>query len=125
MALSKHPCKNHPDKFSSRKCYQCKKHICIECHQKYFHHIFCSLKCVIKWRLRELLSVFKTSKELGWIVAIILLSNIVMYNLLVNRFEGPDEQISIRDDSTAVYPAPEGFIIDSLRHAIQGKFKIK
>jgi len=125
MALSKHPCKNHPDKFTSRKCYHCKDPICIDCHQNYFHHIFCSLKCALKWKIIDWLSVFKTSKEFGWLVAIILLSNIITYNLIVSRFEISDEKKGIEQDSMAVYPAPEGFVIDSLRNAIRGKFKIK
>jgi peptidoglycan/xylan/chitin deacetylase (PgdA/CDA1 family) len=124
MALSKHPCKNHPDKFTSRKCYYCKDPICIDCHQKYFHHIFCSFKCAVKWKISDWLSVFKTSKEFGWLVAIILLSNIIMYNLMVSRFEIRDEKSKSELDSMAVYPAPEGFVIDSLRNAIRGKFKI-
>jgi peptidoglycan/xylan/chitin deacetylase (PgdA/CDA1 family) len=124
MALSKQPCKNHPDKFTSRKCFYCKEPICIDCCQNYFHHIFCSLKCAIKWRITDLLSVFKTSKEFVWLVVIILLSNIIMYNLIVNKFEQPQQESNIMQDSMAVYPAPEGFIIDSLRNAVQGKFKI-
>jgi peptidoglycan/xylan/chitin deacetylase (PgdA/CDA1 family) len=124
MALSKQPCKNHPDKYTSRKCYYCKEPICIDCHQNYFHHIFCSLKCAIKWRIIDWLSVFKSSKEFGWLVVIILLSNIVMYNLLVSRFEEPDRKSTMQNDSMAVYPAAHGFIIDSLRQAVQGRFKI-
>lgn len=124
MASVKHPCKNHPDKFTARKCYYCKDPVCLDCQKSYFHHIFCSLKCAVKWRILDLLSIFKTSRELGWFVTIVVLSNIIMYSLLVNRFEKQEKHNVIVDDSTTVYPAPAGFGIDSLRHAIQGKFKI-
>lgn len=124
MAIAKQPCKNHPEKFTTRKCFHCKEPICIECHQHYFHHIFCSLKCAIFWRVKDIFSVFKTSKEFGWLLAIILLSNIILYNLIVSKFESIEQRGYAEADSFAVYPAPEGFVIDSLRNAIQGKFKI-
>jgi len=97
---------------------------CIDCHHNYFHHIFCSLKCAVKWRITDWLSVFRNSKEFGWLVGLIVLSNIVMYNLITSNFEQPPGRENAADDSMAVYPSPPGFIIDSLRQAVQGRFRI-
>jgi len=51
-----------------------------------------------------------------------------MYNLFVSRLDSSSGNIEsghIADDSSAVYPAPEGFLIDSVRQAIKGSFKIQ
>lgn len=40
-----HPCKNHPERLSHRRCYQCNEYICSECSSLAFHHFFCSARC--------------------------------------------------------------------------------
>ncbi len=127
MSLTKHACKNHPDKFTAKRCFYCKAPICKECHHKYFHHIFCSVKCTVQWRLRDLFKVFKLSNELTWFIVIVLLSNIIMYNLFISRVDSILQDTKNKktiNDSSTVYPAPEGFLIDSVRQAIKGTFKI-
>lgn len=128
MSLTKQACKNHPQKFSAKRCFYCKENICKECQKKYFHHIFCSLKCTVKFRIKDLFTVFKISNEFTWFVVVVLLSNIIMYNLFVSRFDSTLEKIELQKnsaDSTTVYPAPQGFLIDSIRQAIKGTFKIQ
>jgi peptidoglycan-N-acetylmuramic acid deacetylase len=39
-------CKNHPDKKTRRRCYQCKEYICSACIIRYDHHFFCSQDCI-------------------------------------------------------------------------------
>ncbi|KAA3617246.1 MAG: hypothetical protein D8M58_03330 [Calditrichaeota bacterium] len=127
MSITKHACKNHPQKFTAKRCYNCKAHICQECHKKHFHHIFCSLKCVVIWRAKTLLDMLKLSREFTWFVVVVLLSNIIMFNLFINRINSnlEMEPEKIANDSTAVFPVPEGFLIDSVRQAVKGSFEIK
>jgi len=42
---NKKRCSLHPDRFLTRKCFRCKKEICLKCTYKRFHHYFCSTKC--------------------------------------------------------------------------------
>lgn len=125
MAATKHPCKNHPEKFTARKCYYCKSPICLDCQKTYFHHLFCSIKCAIQWKIKDLFSVFKVSKEFTWFVVIVIFSNIIMYNLLSSRLDEHSEKNEVAPiDSLVNYPAPSGYVVDSIRYAVKGRFKI-
>lgn len=125
MNASKQSCKNHPDKFTSKRCYNCKSHICTECQRHHFHHIFCSIKCMLIWRIKDFTSVFKISREFTWYIILLLMSNIILYNLIISRIETTHPKIPDSMDSTAVYPAAHDFIMDSVRYAVKGKFKIE
>jgi len=128
MAITKQGCKNHSQKFTAKRCFHCKDHICLDCQQRQFHHIFCSVKCIIEWRIKDLLSVFRLSKGFSWVVAIILFSNILMYHLLSSKIDNSKAiDVSIEDtisDSLKPATVPDGFIVDSLRQSVLGKFKI-
>lgn len=124
MAAAKHPCKNHPEKFTARKCFHCKDPICLDCQKTYFHHLFCSVKCIILWKTKDLFSVFKISKEFTWFILIVIFSNIIMYNLIVSRIDDSSEKIITPTDSIVTFPAPAGYVIDSIRYAVKGRFKI-
>lgn len=128
MAATKQSCKNHPEKFTTKRCYNCKQHICTDCQQHGFHHIFCSIKCLILWKAKDLFSVFKPSREFTWYIFLLLLSNVILYNLLAGRIDSSRDEISSTSrqvDSVHTYPAPHDFVIDSLRYAVRGKFKIE
>jgi peptidoglycan/xylan/chitin deacetylase (PgdA/CDA1 family) len=126
MSAVKHACKNHSEKFTSKRCFNCKSYICTDCQLQKFHHIFCSVKCLILWRIKDILAVFKLSREFVWYIILLLLSNVILYNHLVNRIEriSSGEDLTI-PDSLVDYPAGQDFIIDSIRYGIKGKFKIE
>ncbi len=128
MALNKQACKNHPQKFTAKRCFYCKAPICQQCHHKHFHHIFCSVKCALKWWAKDLVKILNPKSELIWFILIVLLSNIFMYNLLVNKLAVipvTKKAQTIVSDSSLIYPAPQGFLIDSIRQAIKGSFNIR
>lgn len=95
MAKSKGTCKNHPDRESSRKCYQCKKYICPTCQQKHEHHLFCSVTCYFKWKLEPAWKWIKTHREFSFLLLVILISDIFLYILLK-----PESPRQIEADTT-------------------------
>ncbi len=51
MGRKKEKCINHPGRLTTVRCYQGRKYICSACQNNRFHHIFCSLRCTLKFIL--------------------------------------------------------------------------
>ncbi|MCK5078185.1 MAG: polysaccharide deacetylase family protein, partial [Calditrichia bacterium] len=84
--LAKQPCKNHPKRKTSRRCFQCKDYICKECQITHDHHLFCSDNCINKYNGKisgkplpssKSISVF-SKKDIFYISAIIALIFIIL-----------------------------------------------
>lgn len=79
MSRQKFPCKNHSEKFSSRKCFQCKEYICNECQVNRFHHFFCSKWCILKYYFYTKIAPNKTIRDYAFIITIMLFLQIIFY----------------------------------------------
>jgi len=82
--IPKFPCKNHPDKYSSRKCYQCKEYICTECQLAWWHHIFCGLLCATRFTWFNLITKLNRKREYLYVLAGVLVLQIIFY-LIINH----------------------------------------
>ena len=50
-------CHRHPEREGRRRCYRCHKRICASCQIRAFHHLFCSSRCILLYRLQDGLHV--------------------------------------------------------------------
>ena len=74
-------CKNHPQKSSSYRCFQCKNAICQECRHHLTHHYFCSYKCFLSYQFTHVLQKLKP-----YTVGILALSQIIIFLILISLF---------------------------------------
>lgn len=127
MALTKQACKNHPNKFTAKRCYYCKDHICVACQQNRFRHIFCSLKCAAKWRVKSWLTAISLPPgTIIWVLLLILSHTILYFSLtqkMAINIEKPDVAVLDTIQTLSTVPAPFG--LDSSRQKIKGLFKIE
>ena len=79
MPRKKQICINHPDRQASVRCFTCHRYICAECRKKYFHHIFCSFICIIRY----IFSRPVTLRNLAYVVSALIIFQLVL--LLVWR----------------------------------------
>jgi len=116
VARSREACINHPQKFTARKCYYCKAAVCSQCQYTRFHHIFCGPRHAWLWRAGDLWQRYKPTRELLWLGAFILLSNIILYYFMApesNSSASPPPGVSFAD---SVYdPRTETPSMDSVR----------
>ncbi|MGH9457091.1 MAG: polysaccharide deacetylase family protein [Thermoanaerobaculia bacterium] len=47
-------CHRHPERRAKRKCYRCRRVICVDCYWRASSHIFCSRACHLRFRLDDL-----------------------------------------------------------------------
>jgi len=59
MSQPPNTCVNHPDTAAKRKCYHCLAYICPTCQKRMGGHIFCSMRCYLRFRVQECLAGFK------------------------------------------------------------------
>ncbi len=90
MAVEKKPCKNHPDRLTSRRCFYCKAPICSECQLHLSHHLFCSKKCYYLWKKDRFLKQFRRLKHkevylFFGLILIVLAVQFVYFNHRLNR----------------------------------------
>ncbi len=90
MAVKKIPCKNHPQRLTTRRCYYCKTPVCSECQVRRAHHIFCSSKCYYLWKTQQIIRPLKKYKHktaLLFLIAFALFSIGQFYylNTKINR----------------------------------------
>ncbi len=100
MAVKKEPCKNHPDRLTSRRCYYCKAPICPECQLHLAHHLFCSKKCYYLWQWQQFVKRIKKlrHKEFYFSLALILIAFVSLFFYVNYRFN----QLPTRE----IKPAP-------------------
>ena len=111
MTLEKFPCKRHPDRFSSRKCYQCKEYLCSICQTIYNHHIFCGKWCFFKYLITQNGIKLNLSREFLILLVILSLTQILLFLLLRNEIYKefystvePVNQVVSYEDSTMANP---------------------
>jgi len=46
-------CHRHPERKGKRRCYRCHKPICTSCQVRALHHLFCSSRCILLYRLQD------------------------------------------------------------------------
>ncbi len=121
MAQKKEFCINHPEKKTARKCYYCQAPICIDCRKTYFHHFFCSERHAYLWKAREIFRTIKPSRDMIWLLGIIILSNIIMY-----QFLKPDQSSSIKKSAVAMHDTAQSnmYALDTLRHFSQKEMTV-
>ncbi len=98
--VAKHACKNHPNRMTTRRCYNCKSYICSECIIKYDHHLFCSDDCIGQYKGLDK----KTEKKVSYtslsvfnkrdIIYLSLIIVLFFYIISVNRFKPADLPVS-------------------------------
>lgn len=60
-----HFCANHPDRPTRKRCYQCKKYICVECQIFFMQRPFCSVRCLLTSLWRSFVGLFITVESSG------------------------------------------------------------
>ncbi len=123
MSRSKEACLNHPDRFTARKCYYCKAPICTECQEKRYHHLFCGKQHARLWRLGDLWSRYKPTRELLWLGGFILLSNLLMFLLFYPSSSPVSGKITLptRADSTYM---EESWQVHSVQAEVAGRLEL-
>lgn len=71
-------CKNHPQRSSSYRCFQCKNAICQECRYHRAHHYFCSVTCYITYQYSHILQRLKP-----YSIGILAFSQIIIFLTLI------------------------------------------
>lgn len=122
MTVEKFPCKRHTDRYSSRKCFQCREYICSSCQTIYSHHIFCSIWCFFKFLLSHKRPQYKLSKEFISLLVLFVLIQCVSYFFL--RKEIHSKITAMRDATKSTFitrkseSSQMGFTLDTaLVHA--------
>lgn len=82
MSRAKFPCKNHPEKHTSRKCFHCKEYICMDCQVNRFHHLFCGKWCTFKFYYFNKIAPNKTIRDYAYIILIMLVLQIIFYSFV-------------------------------------------
>ena len=117
MVVEKYPCKRHPDRYSSRRCYYCKEHICSSCQNSIRHHIFCGTWCFLKYLLKQQISRFKFSKEYTFLISIIIVFQVLMLFILRHQLHSLVEVRSEKKEKfqgvQAVDSTALGFTLDT------------
>jgi len=112
MVIQKSPCKRHPARFSSRKCYYCKDFICSSCQVIFQHHIFCGTWCFIKYAIKHNTLKLRFSKKYAYLLAGIVVFQLILFFILrlemhsmMKRMLVPGEKSTISQeiDSTSTY----------------------
>jgi len=88
MTRTKFPCKNHSEILSSRKCFQCKEHICGDCQKKVYHHLFCGYWCILKFLYLGKIAPNKKIREYVYLIGIMLGLQIVFYQVMITSPDG-------------------------------------
>jgi peptidoglycan/xylan/chitin deacetylase (PgdA/CDA1 family) len=55
-----HFCEKHPDRPTRKRCFECKKYICVECQLFFMQRPFCSIKCLLVSFWHSILGLFIT-----------------------------------------------------------------
>ena len=129
MGRKKNPCKNHPERSSARKCYQCKTSICPECQHHYFHHLFCGYWCTGRYWLFEIVLKKRQYREYAILLAIIFISQILLIFLFLPAKDQGAEQAAEEKDSALLHgerrisPLESNMTLDTIysqpTHALQ------
>lgn len=82
--VKRFPCKNHPKRKTTRKCYSCKSPICSDCIIRHDHHLFCSKECIRSYQDKTK----KTRRKKGIQLPDILFTAFLLFLLafLVNKY---------------------------------------
>jgi peptidoglycan/xylan/chitin deacetylase (PgdA/CDA1 family) len=99
MNNPKFPCKNHPQQYSSHKCYYCHAYICRECQRAAWHHIFCGRWCIYRYIWSVYLAKIIRRPEFLYMLIIVVTLQIILYFSLRQILT---DQVSLRP---AVQPA--------------------
>ncbi len=138
--MQKRACFRHPEKVTSRKCYECGRPICFQCTLKASHHFFCGRKChwvylllKIPRRLQKKLNRRKKPQPvdpalLRWsmgllIVVLVCLVAVIMKRLYTIESAFDTLVVNLREQpvkSTASSPV----LMDSLRMQVSTRFTV-
>jgi len=99
MARKKFPCKNHPERLSVRKCFQCSRYICPECQNHFFHHLFCGYWCTLKYLWTTWILPKSKYRDYAVLLLIALLSQILLIAIFFPDRAGKDERFSPENDN--------------------------
>ncbi len=130
MTRPKHPCKNHPQKLTARKCYYCSDPICTECQMNLAHHRFCSRFCYFKWRVHIFISGISFSKEFAILLVLIIAGNLFLLFYLDREPEAiTKKDIKPANETSIITPGDSNaFGMDTLRlpmkHTLQLKIQL-
>jgi peptidoglycan/xylan/chitin deacetylase (PgdA/CDA1 family) len=128
MPQKKQQCKNHRDRLTARRCYQCQDPICTECEQTFEHHRFCSYYCYSKWKLQSIAGNLHFSRENIFIFAVILILNLIFFLYLNSKL---NQLIDNKDSvSAAVQDSLENKVsspvqIDTVRFPLQNILQVR
>ena len=105
MGRPRFPCKHHSAKLSAKKCYFCKEYICSECQIHFTHHIFCSIRCIVKYFIKPYLKIFITpfkyrqSRDLSIGIILIVILQMIFFLILYFKIQDiDDEVVKIKSD---------------------------
>ncbi len=81
MARKRNACINHSEKTTTIRCFKCHAFICKDCRKKYFHHHFCSIRCIVGFIMAKPV----TLRLLGYAVLILVIVQTGIFVLFDNR----------------------------------------
>ena len=123
----KFPCKNHAERMTSKRCFNCKDYICIECQKLIDHHLFCGIWCGIKYLYLRKLVTNKKIREYAFLVAIMFGLQIVFYTLMNSDSAGISEQDSLvqASDNPDIYPSGYDISLDTVFEGLCQSISVK
>ncbi len=127
MARQKQPCKNHPDRLTSRRCYYCKQPICSACQHHFEHHIFCGKRCYYRWKIRQVAQRLKLgAKAQQWAFVGVVFILFAVFSLYFNH---QLQQLKRQLQSATSLPVQQvdstWFILDTTLFKVEGRLSFK
>lgn len=139
--MQKKSCFRHPEKITSRKCYECGKPICFQCTLKASHHFFCGRKCHVSYLLlkypRKWQKKYGRKKKrqpvdpalLRWatgllVVVLVCLVAVIMKRLYTIESAFDSLVVDLQDKPAQAPQQPSAPLPDSLKAVISTRFTV-
>ena len=124
---TKFPCKNHPERMTSKRCFNCKDYICTECQKLINHHLFCGLWCGIKYMYLSKLVTNKKIREYAFLVAIMFGLQIIFYTVMNSDTADISEEVSSvhLSDNRNIYPSGYDVSLDTVFDGLSKSISIE
>ena len=127
MARQKQPCKNHPDRLTSRRCYYCKQPICSACQHHFEHHIFCGKRCYYRWKIQQVAQKLKPGANFQkWaFVGGILVLFVAFFLYFNHQLQQIRHQLKRTANVSVQHVDSTWFVLDSTLFKAEGRLSFK
>ncbi|MBN2426221.1 MAG: polysaccharide deacetylase family protein [Calditrichaceae bacterium] len=130
MAAKKEDCKNHTGRKTAKRCYYCHQPICPECQHIWTHHLFCSIRCYLLWRIKETFMPVIKKPEFIFLIIFVFLLQVITYFILSSQidtaYDNKTNQIRAGNETPAeIMPEDLNIMIDSVRYNLTYQLGIR